>query len=46
MGLYSVGFEEMTLVLFRKSLYLTALLGVENAEGAKYTVELNVDWSI
>ena len=46
MGLCTVGFEELTVVLNRKSVYRTALLGVENAEGPKDTVELNVEWSI
>jgi len=45
-GLCTVGFEELTVVLNRKSVYRTALLGVENAEGPKDTVELNVEWSI
>ena len=31
--------------LNRQSVYRTALLGVENAEGPKDTVELNVEWS-
>ena len=35
----------VTEVLNRKSVYPTALLGVENAEGPKYTVELNVERS-
>jgi len=29
----------------RKSVYRTAFLGVENTEGPKDTVELNVEWS-
>jgi predicted nucleic-acid-binding Zn-ribbon protein len=29
----------------RKSVYRTALLGVENAQGTEVTVELNVEWS-
>jgi len=32
-------------VLTRKSVYGTALLGVEDVEGPKDTVELNVEWS-
>ena len=35
----------MTEVLNFKSVYRTALLGVENAEGPKGTVELNVERS-
>jgi len=34
----------LTEILNRKSVYRTALLGVENAEGPKDTVELNVEW--
>ena len=35
----------VTEVLNRMSVYRGALLGVENAEGPKDTVELNVEWS-
>jgi hypothetical protein len=35
----------VTKVLNRKSVYRTALLGVENAERAKDTLDLNVEWS-
>ena len=35
----------VTEVLNCKSVYRTALLGVENAEGPKDTAELNVEWS-
>ena len=45
MGLCTVGFELLTEVMNRKSVYWTALLGVENAEGPKDTVELNVEWN-
>jgi len=31
-------------VLNRKSVYLRASLGFENAEGPKHTVELYVEW--
>jgi len=31
--------------LNRKSVYRTALLGVENAEGPNDKLELNVEWS-
>jgi hypothetical protein len=40
-----VGFEALTEVLNHKSVYRTALLGVEDAEGPKDTVELSVEWS-
>ena len=36
----------VTEVMNRKSVYRTALLGVENAEGPKGTVQLNVKWNI
>ena len=45
MGLCTVGFEVLREVLTRKSVYGTALLGVQNAEGPKDIVELNVEWS-
>jgi len=35
----------VTEVLNCKSVYRRALLGVENAEGLKDTVQLNVEWS-
>ena len=35
----------VTEVMNRKSVYRTALLGVENAEGPKDTVELNIEWN-
>ena len=35
----------MTEVLSCRSVYRRALLGVENGEGTKDTVELNVEWS-
>ena len=35
----------MTEILNCKSVYRTALIGVENAEGTKNTVELYVEWS-
>jgi len=38
-GLCTVGFELLTELLNRKSVCRTALLGVENAEGPKDTVE-------
>jgi hypothetical protein len=44
-GLYIFGFEGLKDILNRKSVFRTALLGVENAEGPKNTVELNVEWS-
>jgi len=37
-------FEELTDILNRMSVYRTALLGDENAEGTKVTVEINVEW--
>ena len=43
-GLGSVGFEVLTEVMNRNSVYRQALLGVVNAEGPKDTVELNEDW--
>jgi hypothetical protein len=42
-GLCSVGFEVLTDIFNRKSVYRTALLGAENAEGPKDTVEVNVE---
>jgi len=45
LGLRTVVFEEMTRILIRKSVYRAALLGIENAEVLKDTVELNVEWS-
>jgi hypothetical protein len=39
------GFEVLTEIMNRKSVYRTALLGVENAGRPKHTVELNVEWS-
>jgi hypothetical protein len=44
-GLCTVGFEVLRDVMNRKSVYRTALLGVENAEGPNDTVELNVEWN-
>jgi hypothetical protein len=41
---YFDGFEVLTEIMSRKSVYRTALLGVGNAEGPKDTVELNVEW--
>ena len=35
----------VTEILNCKSVYHTALIGVENAEGPKDTVELYVEWS-
>ena len=35
----------VTEVLNRKSVCRRALLGAQNAEGQKYTIELNVEWS-
>jgi len=35
----------VTEILNCKSVYRTALIGVENAEGPKDTVELYVEWS-
>jgi len=35
----------VTEILNRKSVYPTGLLCVENAEGPKDTIELNVEWS-
>jgi hypothetical protein len=43
-GCYTVGFEVLTEVMNRNFVYRTALLGAENAEGPKDTVELNVEW--
>jgi len=43
-GLCTVGFEVLREVLTRKSVYRTELFGVENAEGPKDTVELNIEW--
>ena len=43
-GLCTVGFEVLREVMNRKSVYHTALLGVENA-GPNDTVELTVEWS-
>ena len=43
MGLCTVGFEVLTDIFNRKSVYRTALLGVDNAEGPKDTVEVNVE---
>jgi hypothetical protein len=43
-GLCTVKFEVLTEVLNRQSVYRTALLGIENAEGPKDTVELYVEW--
>ena len=34
-------FETLTGILYLKSVYLTVLLGAENADGPKDTVELN-----
>ena len=45
MGLCTVGSEVLREVLNRQSVYGTALLGVENVEGLKNMVELNVEWS-
>jgi len=44
-GLCTVGYEVLTEVMNRMSVCLTALVGVENAEGSNDTVELNVEWS-
>jgi len=45
LDLYTDGFEVLTEVMNRNSVYRTALLGGENAEGPKDTVELYVEWS-
>jgi hypothetical protein len=39
------GFEVLTQIMNHKSVYCRALSGVQNAEGPKDTVELNVEWS-
>ena len=39
MGVCTVGFEVLTQIMNYKSVYRTALLVVENAEGPKHTVE-------
>ena len=44
MGLGTDGFEVLTEVMNRNSIYRKALLGVVNAEGPNDTVELNEDW--
>ena len=43
MGLYTDGFDVITDIFNRKPVDRTALLGVENAEGPKDTVEVNVE---
>ena len=44
MCLCTVGFEVLTEIVNSKFVYPTALLGAENAEGPKDTVELYVEW--
>ena len=45
MGLGTDGFEILTGNVNRKTVYLTVLLVVQNAEGTNDTLELNVDCS-
>ena len=44
MGSCTDGCEVLTEIMNHKSAYRTALLGVENAQGPKDTVELSVEW--
>ena len=45
MGLCTDGFVFLIEGLNHKSVYFTALLGVENKEGLRDTVEINVKWN-
>lgn len=45
MSLCTDGFEALIEGLNHKSVYFTALLGVEKKEGLRKTVEINVEWN-
>ena len=45
MGLCTDGFEVLIEGLNHKSVYFTAMVGVEDKDGLRDTVEINVEWN-
>jgi len=44
-GLCTDGFEVLIEGLNHKSVYFTAMVGVEDKDGLRDTVEINVEWN-